>query len=175
MRIDAAALAASGAVAGPHLVSPSGAVVSKGDTVWQVDANLDDMSPELCGPASDALFAAGALDVWWTPITMKKGRPALTLSALVDLPLRDAVITAMLRETTTIGVRYTELHRTVLTRKLVEVDTRYGVIPVKVAVDGNTILNAAPEYEACAKAARAHQVPVKLVYSAALAAYDARR
>src|SRR5262249_30468305 len=46
-----------------------------GDTVWQIDANLDDMSPELCGAASDALFAAGALDVWWTPITMKKGRP----------------------------------------------------------------------------------------------------
>ncbi|HUS29942.1 MAG TPA: nickel pincer cofactor biosynthesis protein LarC [Kofleriaceae bacterium] len=157
------------------VTSASGAAVSKGDTVWQIDANLDDMSPELCGPASDALFAAGALDVWWTPITMKKGRPALTLSALVELPRRDAVISSMLRETTTIGVRFTELQRTVLTRKLIEVETRYGIIPVKVAVDGNTILNAAPEYEACAKAARVHQVPVKLVYSAALAAYDARR
>jgi uncharacterized protein (DUF111 family) len=114
-------------------------------------------------------------EVWWTPITMKKGRPALTLSALVELPLRDAVITAMMRETTTIGVRYTELQRTVLTRKMIDVETRYGVIPVKVAVDGAVVLNAAPEYEACAKAARVHQVPVKLVYSAALAAYDARR
>ena len=173
-RVDVANLA-SGAPTSPQLTSPSGAVVSKGDTVWQVDANLDDMSPELCLPASEALFAAGALDVWWTPITMKKGRPALTLSALVELPKRDAVITAMLRETTTIGVRYTELQRTVLTRKMIEVETRYGIIPVKVAVDGNTIVNAAPEYEACAKAARVHQVPVKLVYSAALAAYDARR
>jgi uncharacterized protein (DUF111 family) len=106
---------------------------AKGDTVWQIDANLDDMSPELCLPASDALFAAGALDVWWTPITMKKGRPALTLSALVEANRRDAVITAMLRETTTIGVRYTEHQRTVLTRKLIEVETRYGIIPVKVA------------------------------------------
>ncbi|MEO8706159.1 MAG: LarC family nickel insertion protein, partial [Kofleriaceae bacterium] len=52
------------------------------DSVWQIDANLDDMSPELCAPAADAIFAAGALDVWWTPITMKKGRPALALSAL---------------------------------------------------------------------------------------------
>lgn len=150
------------------------AAVGRGDTVWQVDANLDDMSPELCGPASDALFAAGALDVWWTPITMKKGRPALTLSALVEHERRDEVIAAILRETTTIGVRYAELHRTVLTRKMVEVETPYGIIPVKVAFDGDVVRNAAPEYEACANAARVHNVPVKLVFAAALTAYGAR-
>jgi pyridinium-3,5-bisthiocarboxylic acid mononucleotide nickel chelatase len=144
------------------------------DTVWQIDANLDDMSPELCGPASDALFAVGALDVWWTPITMKKGRPALTLSALVELSRRDEVIAAILRETTTIGVRYAELHRTVLTRKMVDVETAYGVIPVKVAFDGEIVRNAAPEYEACANAARVHNVPVKLVFAAALTAYSAK-
>jgi uncharacterized protein (DUF111 family) len=143
-----------------------------GETVWQVDANIDDMSPELAGPASDALFAAGALDVWWTPITMKKGRPALTLSALVEAERRDAVIATMLRETTTIGVRFAELHRTVLTRRMVEVETRYGRIPVKVAFDGDVVRNAAPEYEACAKAARVHGVPVKLVLAAALTAYS---
>lgn len=164
----------AGLVATPLATSPSGAVVSRGDTVWQVDANLDDMSPELCGPASDALFAAGALDVWWTPITMKKGRPALTLSALVELSRRDDVIATMLRETTTIGVRFTELQRTVLTRKLVEVDTRYGRIPVKVALDGDVVRNVAPEYEACAAAARAYGVPVKLVLAAALTAYATR-
>jgi uncharacterized protein (DUF111 family) len=147
------------------------AAPSRGDSVWQIDANLDDMSPELCGPASDALFAAGALDVWWTPITMKKGRPALTLSALVESDRRDEVIATFLRETTTIGVRYTELHRTVLTRKIVEVETRYGLIPVKVAFDGEVVRNAAPEYEACAKAARVHGVPVKMVFAAALTAY----
>src|SRR6185503_188384 len=53
------------------------------DVMWQIDANVDDMSSELCAPALDAVFAAGAVDAWWTPITMKKGRPALTLSALV--------------------------------------------------------------------------------------------
>jgi uncharacterized protein (TIGR00299 family) protein len=146
----------------------------RGDTVWQIDANLDDMSPELCGPASEALFAVGALDVWWTPITMKKGRPALTLSALVELARRDEVITAILRETTTIGVRYAELHRTVLTRKMVEVETQYGIIPVKVAFDGEVVRNAAPEYEACANAARVHGVPVKMVFAAALTAYGAK-
>jgi pyridinium-3,5-bisthiocarboxylic acid mononucleotide nickel chelatase len=144
-------------------------------TVWQIDANIDDMSPELTGAATDALFDAGALDVWWTPITMKKGRPALTLSALAETAQRDDVIAAILRETTTIGVRYAELQRAVLARQLVEVDTRYGRIPVKVAMEGTIVRNVAPEYDACAAAARAHGVPVKLVFASALAAYDARR
>ena len=142
------------------------------DTVWQIDANIDDMSPELTGAATDALFAAGAVDVWWTPITMKKGRPALVLSALAADATRQAVITAILRETTTIGVRYAQLQRTLLERELVEVATRYGKIPVKVARDGATIVNAAPEYEACAAAAKQHGVPVKQVFAAALAAFD---
>src|SRR6185436_1639460 len=76
------------------------------DAVWQIEANLDDMSPELCGPASEAVFAAGALDVWWTPIMMKKGRPALMVSALATAETRGAVAAAILRETTTIGIRY---------------------------------------------------------------------
>jgi uncharacterized protein (TIGR00299 family) protein len=143
--------------------------------VWQVDANIDDMSPELCAPAADAVFAAGALDVWWTPITMKKGRPALTLSALVEDAAKDAVIAAILRETTTIGVRYALLQRTVLARKTVEVVTRFGPIPVKVALDGDAVRNAAPEYEACAAAARQFNVPVKTVYAAAIMAYEAGR
>jgi len=142
------------------------------DTVWQIDANLDDMSPELCTPASDAIFAAGALDVWWTPITMKKGRPAFTLSALAAGTARDFVIAAILRETTTIGVRYSACERTILPRTIVEVATRYGTIEIKVAKEGDTIVNAAPEYEACAAAARTHGVSVKLVFAAALAAFD---
>jgi len=143
--------------------------------VWQIDANIDDMSPELCAPAADAIFAAGAVDVWWTPITMKKGRPALTLSALADDAAKDAVIAAILRETTTIGVRYAQLQRTVLARKTVEVQTRFGPIPVKLALDGDAVRNAAPEYEACAAAARQFNVPVKTVYAAAIMAYEAGR
>jgi uncharacterized protein (TIGR00299 family) protein len=141
-------------------------------SVWQIDANIDDMSPELCGPAADAVFAAGALDVWWTPITMKKGRPALVLSALVETAARDAVIAAILRETTTIGVRFAPRERTVLARSTVIVATRYGSIPIKLARDGDRLVNAAPEYEACAAAARAHDVAVKRVFAAALAAFD---
>jgi uncharacterized protein (TIGR00299 family) protein len=140
--------------------------------VWQIDANLDDMSPELCAPAAEAIFGAGALDVWWTPITMKKGRPALTLSALAEDATREAVIAAILRETTTIGVRYARLQRTVLARKTVEVATRFGPIPVKLALDGEVVRNAAPEYEACAAAAKQFNVPVKTVYAAAIMAYE---
>jgi uncharacterized protein (TIGR00299 family) protein len=143
--------------------------------VWQIDANLDDMSPELCAPAADAIFAAGALDVWWTPITMKKGRPALTLSALAEDDKRGAVIAAILRETTTIGVRYAQLQRTVLARKTVEVPTRFGKIPVKIALEGDAVRNAAPEYEACAAAAKQHGVPVKTVFAAAIMAYEVQR
>jgi uncharacterized protein (TIGR00299 family) protein len=145
------------------------------DGVWQIDANIDDMSPELCGPASDAVFAAGALDVWWTPITMKKGRPALMLSALATEATRGAVAAAILRETTTIGVRYAARERTVLARSIREVATPYGAIPVKVAADGDTIMNAAPELDACVTAARRHGVPVKLVFAAAQAAFEATR
>ena len=146
-------------------------------TVWQIDANVDDMSPELCAPALDATFAAGALDAWWTPITMKKGRPALGLSALVaGGPGRDAVVAAILAHTTTIGVRFAPRERVVLARRFVEVATRYGVIAVKLASDATgTVRNAAPEYEACAAAAARAGVPVKLVLAAALAAYDAGR
>ena len=143
------------------------------ERVWQIDANLDDMSPELCGPASDAVFAAGALDVWWTPITMKKGRPALMVSALATDQTRGAVARAILRETTTIGVRFAARDRLVLARTTREVATPYGPIPVKVAAQGDAVWNAAPEFEACAAAARQHGVPVKRVFAAALAGFEA--
>ncbi|MEP6866318.1 MAG: nickel insertion protein, partial [Deltaproteobacteria bacterium] len=138
---------------------------------WQIEANIDDMTGELCAAAAEAILAAGALDTWWTPITMKKGRPALVLSALASTAERDAVIAGILRETTTIGVRFTAYDRVALARETVEVATPYGAIPVKLGKDGDIVRNAAPEYEACAAAAKQHGVPVKLVYAAAVAAY----
>ena len=147
----------------------------RAERVWQIDANIDDMSPELCGPASEAVFAAGALDVWWMPITMKKGRPALMVSALATDEARAAVAAAILRETTTIGVRFSARERTMLARSMREVVTPYGPIPVKVAADGDAVWNAAPEFEACAAAAQRHGVPVKRVLAAALAAFEASR
>ncbi|MEJ7598110.1 MAG: nickel pincer cofactor biosynthesis protein LarC [Kofleriaceae bacterium] len=169
------AIAIDVSAAPAQVVDAMSGPVPASDAVWKIDANLDDMSPELCNPAADAMFSAGALDVWWTPIMMKKGRPALTVSALATEDRREDVIAAILRETTTIGVRYARLERQTLERSFVDVTTRYGTIAVKVAKDGGTIINAAPEYEACAAAARANGVPLKLVFAAALSAFDQQR
>jgi len=144
------------------------------DEVVVVEANIDDMNPELCEPLLEALFAAGAVDAWFTSIVMKKSRPALTVAALCPPSVRDAVASAILRESTTIGVRFSTRQRTVLPRHLVEVDTPWGKVPVKVAGDDGDATNAAPEYEACRKLAAAAGVPVKRVYLAALAAFFRR-
>ncbi len=145
------------------------------DTVYRVEANIDDMSPELCEHAAQAIAAAGALDVWWTPIAMKKSRPALLLSALAPQEALEPVLAAVLAETTSIGVRFDRVARRVLERELVTVDTAFGPIPVKVARQGDLARNAAPEYEACRAAARAHGVPLKDVFAAAISAWHASR
>jgi uncharacterized protein (TIGR00299 family) protein len=139
-----------------------------------VEANIDDMNPELTDSVFEALFAAGALDVWLQPITMKKGRPALLVSALCEPALREAVAGALLAESTTIGVRYRGVGRTILPRRLVEVDTPWGRVRVKVAGPEGAPLNVAPEYEDCRRLAREKNLPVKLVYQAALAAFSRR-
>lgn len=143
--------------------------------MFRVEANVDDMSPEMCEHAAQALFDAGAVDVWWTPISMKKSRPALQLSALAPEPQLDAVVRATLRETTSIGVRFDRVGRRVLQREVRKVDTRFGQIPVKVALLDGVEVNAAPEYEACRAAARAHGAPLKAVFAAAIAAYEQSR
>lgn len=144
------------------------------EAVYRVEANIDDMSPELCEHAAEVIAAAGALDVWWTPVAMKKSRPALLLSALAPPDALEPVLAAVLAETTSIGVRFDRVARRVLERALVTVDTPFGPIPVKVARQGDRALNAAPEYEACRAAARAHRVPLKTVYAAAVAAWQGR-
>ena len=145
------------------------------DGLWRVEANVDDMSPELAGHTIDQALAAGAVDAWWTPITMKKGRPALAFAALVPTAARERVIAAVLRETTTIGVRFDRVERTVLARELVVVDTELGPLPIKVARDpAGVVVNAAPEHDACAAAAERTGLPLKAVYAAAAAAWHQR-
>jgi hypothetical protein len=150
---------------------PAGAALGAEDTLYRIEANLDDMSPEMCEHAAEALMLAGAVDVWWTPITMKKSRPALLLAALAPPALLDQVVRALLSETTSIGVRFDPVDRRVLEREMVEVATDFGAIPVKVARLDGRVVNAAPEYEACRAAARQHQAPLKLVFAAAQAAW----
>lgn len=143
--------------------------------LWRVEANVDDQSPEVLAHALDHALAAGAVDAWWTPIVMKKGRSALAFTALVPGSARAAVVDVLLRETSTIGVRFDRVERTALHRELVTVDTEYGPIAVKVARgDDGAVRNAAPEHDACAAAARAAGVPLKQVYAAAVAAWHRR-
>jgi uncharacterized protein (TIGR00299 family) protein len=144
--------------------------------MWRLEANIDDMNPELAGHVIERALAAGAMDAWWTPITMKKGRPALLFGALASDAARDAVVQLLLRETTTIGVRFDRVERTVLARETVVVDTEYGPVAIKLArgADG-AVWNAAPEHDACASVAATAGVPLKDVYAAAIAAWRHRR
>ncbi len=143
--------------------------------VWQIEANIDDLNPQLCDVATASMFAAGALDVWWAPITMKKGRPALQCGALTPRACRDAVVNALLVETTTIGVRYFAVERTVLRRRFEVVATAYGDVTVKVSSLAGQDLTATPEYTDCVRLAQAAGVTVRMVIAAAQAAWHERR
>lgn len=135
-----------------------------------IEANIDDQSPQLFEPVMESLFAAGALDVWLTPIQMKKNRPALTLSVLCDPAKREALTRVLFQETTTFGVRYSDWSRDCLPREWLEVETPYGVIRVKVARQDGELRTATPEYEDCRQRSAAAGVPVKKVQAAAMAA-----
>ena len=139
------------------------------DRVVLVEANIDDMNPEIYGYLLDLLLEQGARDVYITPIHMKKGRPANLLSVLVDEAQLDAIANTILGETTTIGVRYHQVERRKLERSITTVSTPYGPVRVKVSwFDGQR--RAAPEYEDCARLARQQRVPIQAVYAAARAA-----
>ena len=140
-----------------------------------VEANVDDMDGELAGHALSALLAAGALDAWATPIVMKKGRPGLTIAALARAHEADVIAAAMLRETSSIGVRSFPVGRIERPREIVEVATPFGPIPVKISTGpyGPPIMK--PEFDACARAAEEAGVTVREVLAAALEAARASR
>lgn len=136
----------------------------------QLETNLDDATGELLASCVDALLTEGAVDAWAIPITMKKGRPAYTLSAIAPAGLADRVAGVMLRESTTIGVRRHEISRVERPRRIEHVRTRFGKLPVKVADGPFGPPQRKPEFDACLEAARAHGVPVREVLEAALVA-----
>ena len=137
-----------------------------------LEANIDDMTGELAAHALQNLLASGALDAWATPIVMKKGRPALTLSLICERGAEQRLAEALLRETNSIGVRHTPVSRSERPRRFVEVSTEYGVIPLKVSEGPYGPARVKPEFDACAKVAQAAGVPVGIVIAAALAAYE---
>ncbi len=143
--------------------------------LWVLETNLDDCTGQLVARAIDAALEAGALDAWAAPVTMKKGRPGLVLSALVEEPRREAVTRAFFEETTTLGIRRRPVERDVLAREIETVETPYGPVRVKVARSGGRELGAHPEYDDCLARAREKGVPVKEVIAAALATRRAKR
>jgi uncharacterized protein (TIGR00299 family) protein len=135
-----------------------------------LETNVDDMNPELYAGVSRALFAAGARDVWLTPVQMKKGRPAVQLSLLGMAADEAALVTTLLRETTTLGVRVQPVTRYAAERTTQRVKTTYGEVQVKVKLIDGEAVGATPEHDDCVRLAEAHSVPVRMVYEAAAAA-----
>lgn len=138
--------------------------------VMLVQANIDDMSPQLIEPLMTALFQAGALDVWVTPITMKKGRPAFEVSALAPSSALADVEQAYFHSSTTIGVRRAAINRTVLPRARLHVETSFGAVAVKLASLDGEVVNATPEFDDCRRLAVRAGVPVRVVIAEAAAA-----
>ena len=133
-------------------------------TLSLVETNIDDMSPEAFPFVSERLFELGARDVWLTPITMKKGRAGLKLSALVELGIESQAVELVLRETTTLGVRVTPVIRYEAERESVTVQTSVGAASVKVKRLEGRYVSLSPEYEDCRRIARETGLPILDVY-----------
>ncbi|MEP6946571.1 MAG: nickel pincer cofactor biosynthesis protein LarC [Acidobacteriota bacterium] len=134
-----------------------------------IETNIDDLSPQILGFVMERAFELGARDCWFTPIQMKKNRPATMVSILCKAADQEGLSHLMYTETTTIGLRKTKVDRECLGRRIVSVSTRFGPIDVKVAVLGDTEVNAMPEYDQVKKAAVQHGVPYRVVRDAVLA------
>jgi hypothetical protein len=145
-------------------------------TVVVIEAEIDDMNPQIFGVVMDKLLSAGALDVFYTPIQMKKNRPGTLLSVIAPPPAREKLTATIFRETTTIGVRYREMARECLERETQTVTTPFGQVRFKVASRDGEVLNASPEFDDCVRLADASGRSVKEIQAAATKAWlDARR
>ncbi|MBE3113583.1 MAG: nickel pincer cofactor biosynthesis protein LarC, partial [Actinobacteria bacterium] len=134
------------------------------DEAVLIETNIDDMNPEFYDYIMDRLFSQGALDVFLTPIQMKKNRPAHMLSIIVYEQDLKEILEVLFSESTTLGVRIREIKRLRLAQQNFIAETKYGKIRVKVGIFKGEIKNIAPEYEDCNKMAKQHQVPLKEIY-----------
>jgi uncharacterized protein (TIGR00299 family) protein len=141
-------------------------------SVVVIESEIDDMNPQIFGVVMDKLLAAGALDVFYTPIQMKKNRPGTLLSVIATPGSREPLTATIFRETTTIGVRYREMTRECLDRETQTVTTPFGPVRFKVARRNGEILNASPEFEDCVNLANQHGRPIKEVQAAAIKAFN---
>jgi hypothetical protein len=143
-----------------------------GEACTLLETNIDDMCPEIYEHIIESLFEAGAVDVWLTPIVMKKSRPGTMLQVLFPGGKEEAIVALVFRESTTLGVRLTPVRRVILPRAVETVLTPLGTIRVKVGKDEGTV---APEYEDCRKVARETGTPLKRVYELAILCYRNRQ
>jgi len=140
-------------------------------TVTILETALDDLSPQLLAHVAERALALGALDVMLTPVIMKKGRPGTLITVLCSASESIGLQRLLLAETSTLGVRIREDRRSCLHRVFETVKTPYGPIRIKIGILNREVLNTQPEFEDCREAAAAHNVPVKQVQQAAIAAY----
>lgn len=152
--------------------APSGGL--QNETLVLLSTNIDDMPGEWFGPLFDRLLAAGALDVWMTPVQMKKSRPGVVIQLLSDPLAAPGLRLILLRETTTLGVREETVSRWSLPREIQRAATPWGEVRMKIArlPDGGE--KAAPEFEDCRRLAEAHQIPLRQVYQAAMQSHAGR-
>jgi len=141
------------------------------DEVVVIEANIDDMNPELCEYVMDRIFYMGARDVFITPIIMKKGRPGIKISVICDLDKEKDICNILFIETPTFGIRTYISRRYILERELISVETPYGIVRVKIGKRNNRVFQVSPEYEDCKKLARMASLPLKEVYKMAIDAY----
>ena len=142
------------------------------DSVVVLETTVDDGTPEQLGFLQERLWEAGALDVFLTPVIMKKNRPGTNVTVLVSAGFREAATEILFHESPTFGVRAYTVERDVLDRRFVTVKTRYGKVRMKEGSRGGKVVNAAPEYEDCRRLARTKKVSLETIQRAALAAYE---
>jgi pyridinium-3,5-bisthiocarboxylic acid mononucleotide nickel chelatase len=129
-----------------------------------METNIDDMNPQIYDYVMELLLKQGALDVWLTPIHMKKNRPAITLSVLALAASAPELSAIIMKETTTLGIRINNVSRHVADRTAINFESSYGTVSVKVKRFNNEILNIAPEYDQCRKIAREKNISLMEVY-----------
>ena len=136
-----------------------------------IECEIDDMNPQIFGVVMDRLYQAGALEVFYVPVQMKKNRPGTLLTVIAPPEGRARISDIIFRETTTIGLRYTDVARECLRREIVNVETPLGPVRFKLAWRNNRVVNAVPEFDDCATLAAAHNLAVKEVQALAVRAY----
>jgi len=152
-------------------VGSSAGAATTTERVMLLECEIDDMNPQIYGVVMDQLLAAGALDVYYAPVQMKKNRPGTLVTIVAPPDLRPVLTQIIFRETTTLGLRYHEVFRECLARERVSVQTPWGAVRIKVARQGDTIMNAAPEFDDCVRLATEQARAVKEVQAAAMQAF----